>query len=119
MSSTHSPNRLVYSQQQEYTVRFLGTKKVECFSYLTSSARAKSRQIIDSIVTVEIGEDGKVTHLMVQYTHMIECICANEISTSAFQDQWNGKELPTGFPALFLRRVNARLTPWLVRVPKL
>lgn len=28
MSSTHSPNRLVYSQKQEYTFRLIGTKKV-------------------------------------------------------------------------------------------
>lgn len=33
-------------------------------------------------------------------------------------DQWDGKELPTRFGALFFRRVNAKLVPWFVRVPK-
>jgi len=32
-------------------------------------------------------------------------------------NQWGGKELPTRFGAYFLRRVNAKVMPWLVRVP--
>jgi len=80
MSSTLSPNRLVYAQTQEYTYRFLGHKKK-----------------VDSIIVVDLDLDEKIVKLL---------------------DQWNGNELPTRFGALFLRRANAKLAPWLVRVPK-
>ncbi|KAH7915984.1 hypothetical protein BJ138DRAFT_1076101 [Hygrophoropsis aurantiaca] len=47
MSSTRSPNRLIYSQQQEYIVRYTGSKKV-----------------IDSVVEVDLNEDDKITHMV-------------------------------------------------------
>jgi len=80
MSSTLSPNRLVYAQTQEYTYRFLGYKKK-----------------VDSIIVVDLDEDEKIVKLL---------------------DQWNGHEPPTRYGALFLRRANAKLIPWLVKVPK-
>jgi hypothetical protein len=33
-------------------------------------------------------------------------------------DQWEGKELPVRFGAVFLRMAYAKLVPWIVHVPK-
>lgn len=33
-------------------------------------------------------------------------------------DRWNGKEMPNWFGASFLRVLNAKVTPWLIQVPK-
>jgi len=79
MSSTSSPNRLVYSQTQEYTYRFFGSKKV-----------------VESIILVDLDDDDKIIRLV---------------------DQWHGKDLPIRFGAHFLRRMNAKIVPWLVHVP--
>jgi len=46
LSSTTSPNRLVYSQTQQYTVRFLRTKKV-----------------IQSLVVIDLDDDDKIVKL--------------------------------------------------------
>ena len=54
-------------------------------------------QLIESVVTVDLDEDGKVIRLL---------------------DQWNGNELPTFFGSTFLRTANAKVVPWLVHVPK-
>ncbi|KAF8162977.1 hypothetical protein B0H34DRAFT_302165 [Crassisporium funariophilum] len=80
MSSTHSPSRLIYYQTQEYTSRLLNKKK-----------------IIESIIVVELDDNGKITRLI---------------------DQWSGKDLPTWFGATFLRTLNAKVLPWLIHVPK-
>ncbi|KAG6920009.1 hypothetical protein DXG01_013358 [Tephrocybe rancida] len=50
MSSTHSPNRLVFALSQEYTYRFLGRKK-----------------IIDSIVVVDLDEEEKIIRMVDQW----------------------------------------------------
>jgi len=81
MSSTDSPNRLIYFQAQEYTLKFLKRKK-----------------IVESIIVVDLDENDKIIRLV---------------------DQWNGEELPTRFGASLLRTLNAKLTPWLVHVPKI
>lgn len=78
MSSTYSPNRLIYYQIQEYTLRFIGHKKR-----------------VDSVIIVELDEDNKVAHLA---------------------DQWQGQNPLWGCGSL-VRRLSARATPWLVRVP--
>ncbi|ESK85902.1 hypothetical protein Moror_2325 [Moniliophthora roreri MCA 2997] len=80
MSSTHSPNRFVYSQRQEYTLRLFGVKK-----------------LVTSIIIVDLDEDNKIIRLV---------------------DQWDGKDVPAHYGAGFLRRVNGKFGPWLVRVPK-
>ncbi|KAG7092250.1 hypothetical protein E1B28_008615 [Marasmius oreades] len=80
MSSTNSPNRLIYSQKQEYTFRYLGNKKV-----------------VNSIITVDLDESNRIIRLV---------------------EQWDGKDLPTRFGSGFLRRANAKVTPWIVRIPK-
>ncbi|EJD05908.1 uncharacterized protein FOMMEDRAFT_18137 [Fomitiporia mediterranea MF3/22] len=80
LSSTLHPNRIVYSQTQQYTVRFLGTKHT-----------------VKSIIIVNLDEDDKIMRL---------------------EDQWNGEEPPTAWGLATLRRLNGRLTPWLIRVPK-
>jgi len=57
----------------------------------------KRRKTIDSIVVVDLDEDEKIIRVV---------------------DQWGGKDLPTRFGALFLRTLNAKITPWLVSVPR-
>ncbi|KIM48867.1 hypothetical protein M413DRAFT_60519 [Hebeloma cylindrosporum] len=78
MSSTDSPNRLIYFQSQEYT-----TQKGESSN---------------SVITVDLDENEKIVRVI---------------------DQWNGQELPTRFGALFLRVLNAKIFPWLFRVPNI
>lgn len=80
LSATIDPNRLIFSQTQEYTLRWIGYKK-----------------IVTSIVLVDLDEDFRITRLV---------------------DQWNGEDPPTRWGSLFFRKVNAKLTPWLIRVPK-
>ncbi|QRW12987.1 hypothetical protein RhiLY_11986 [Ceratobasidium sp. AG-Ba] len=46
ISSTENPNRIVYEQKQEYTIRFIGTKK-----------------IMDSTVVIDLDENDKVIKL--------------------------------------------------------
>lgn len=49
LSSTHGPsepNRIVYEQQQEYTIRFL-----------------RRRQKVQSLITLDLDEDDKIVHL--------------------------------------------------------
>ncbi|KAJ1306267.1 hypothetical protein OPQ81_010971 [Rhizoctonia solani] len=79
-SSTTDPHRIVYEQQQEYTIRFIGTKKV-----------------MNSTVVIDLDENDQIVKL---------------------EDKWNGKDQPTRFGALWLRRLNAVTLPWLVSVPK-
>ncbi|KAJ7285620.1 hypothetical protein C8J57DRAFT_1285365 [Mycena rebaudengoi] len=74
MSSTRTPNRIVFSQTQTYKNRFVN-------------------KTIESIVTVDLDEHDKIIRLV---------------------DQWDGKPLSW----TFLRRVNAKVAPLLVRVPK-
>ncbi|KAJ2917231.1 hypothetical protein MD484_g3168, partial [Candolleomyces efflorescens] len=61
------------------------------FSYI---GRTKT---IESIIIVDLDEDDKIVRVT---------------------DQWNGKELPSWFGSGFLRLLNAKVTPWIVRVPK-
>ncbi|OCH95325.1 hypothetical protein OBBRIDRAFT_788519 [Obba rivulosa] len=79
LSATLSPNRLIYSQTQRYTLRFFGIKKT-----------------ITSIVVVDLDEDFRIIQLV---------------------DQWNGQELPTRWGALWLRKLSARVTPWIFPAP--
>ncbi|KAF9228012.1 hypothetical protein BS17DRAFT_774629 [Gyrodon lividus] len=78
--STERPNRLVYSQVQEYTLRFIGKK-----------------QRIESLIVLDLDETDKITRMV---------------------EKWNNVELPTRYGSYFLRRINAQIVPWLVKVPK-
>ena len=80
-TSDPEPRRIVYEQQQEYTIRFIGTKKV-----------------MNSTVVIDLDENDQITKL---------------------EDKWGGKDQPTRFGALWLRRLNAYTLPWFVKVPKL
>ncbi|KAF4576854.1 hypothetical protein EYR40_001102 [Pleurotus pulmonarius] len=80
MSSTNSPNQLVYFQKQEYTHRFLGRKK-----------------IVESIIVVNLDENDKIIRLV---------------------EQHGGKDIPAWFGAHLLRRLSAKVTPWLITIPK-
>lgn len=107
LSATLSPNRLIFAQTQVYTVRFIGLKKVRYLIIPLARAGAISvpdpglpfhlLQTISSIILVDLDEDMKITSLV---------------------DQWNGTDLPTRWGTLFFRKMNAKLTPWLIRVPK-
>ncbi|KAJ6547338.1 hypothetical protein B0H19DRAFT_1165099 [Mycena capillaripes] len=77
MSSTRSPNRIVFSQTQRYKNRFID-------------------KTIESVVTVDLDDSDKIIRLV---------------------DQWDGKALPSGFVGM-LRRLNAKIVPLLVHVPK-
>ncbi|KAG9101766.1 hypothetical protein FRC06_002677 [Ceratobasidium sp. 370] len=80
LSSTHHPHRIVFDQTQEYNLRFLKRKK-----------------IIQSLVTLELDEDGKIIRM---------------------EDRWNGEEMPRKWGALLLRRLNGKTMPLFVRVPR-
>jgi hypothetical protein len=97
MSSTHTPNRLVYAQKQEYTLKLIGQKKVKTSLELLEVVILMCLQIIDSVVVVDLDDEDKIIRLV---------------------DQWNGKPPSAGFPIYWLRRANAKIVPWLVRVPK-
>ena len=56
------------------------------------------RKTIESIIVVDMDENDKIIRLV---------------------DQWDGQEMPNWFGASFLRVLNAKITPWLIRVPKL
>lgn len=55
------------------------------------------KKVVESIIVLELDEDDKIVSLL---------------------DQWGGKELPTSGFTTALRIANAKVTPWLVRVPK-
>jgi hypothetical protein len=97
MSSTHNPNRLIFSQTQTYTTRLFKRQKVGTMLLFHHLNISLCIQIIESIIVVDLDQDEKIVRLV---------------------DQWNGKELPTWLGAHFLRVLNAKITPWLVSVPK-
>ncbi|KAG5639594.1 hypothetical protein H0H81_010796 [Sphagnurus paluster] len=98
-----------WNKNAEFEVRFfeslgyiyLRSSRTLCRSVmatLTYTTRLIKRQkIINSIVIVDLDEDEKIIRMV---------------------DQWDGKELPSWFGAHFLRVLNAKVTPWLVSVPK-
>jgi hypothetical protein len=68
-----------------------------CLYNLPGGVTEQCPQLIESIVIVDLDDDDKIVRLV---------------------DQWGGKELPTRFGALYLRRMSAMITPWIVRVPR-
>jgi len=57
----------------------------------------KKKKTIESIIVVDMDENEKIIRLV---------------------DQWDGQEMPNWFGSSFLRVLNAKVTPWLIRVPK-
>ncbi|TCD60416.1 hypothetical protein EIP91_010208 [Steccherinum ochraceum] len=55
------------------------------------------RKEVDSIIIVDFDDEFKVIRLV---------------------DQWDGEQPPTRWGTLYWRKFNAKLIPWLVRVPK-
>ncbi|PPQ68965.1 hypothetical protein CVT24_000354 [Panaeolus cyanescens] len=55
-------------------------------------------KVVESIIVVDLDDDGKIVRLV---------------------DQWDGKDLPTWIGASLLRKLNAKVTPWIVSIPKL
>lgn len=64
LSSTHNPNRIVYHQEQEYTMRGFGTKK-----------------LVVSTVEIDLDEHDMITHLQDKWngkehpTNFIAMVC--------------------------------------------
>lgn len=98
MSSTDNPNQFIYQQTQQYTTRLLKKKKV-CpqSNHSPIVLRVTLVQVIESIIIVEMDDNDKIIRLI---------------------DRWDGKDLPYRYGASFLRTLNGKVTPWLVRVPK-
>jgi len=57
----------------------------------------KKKKTIESVIVVDMDQNEKIIRLV---------------------DQWDGQELPNWFGASFLRVLNAKVTPWLIHVPK-
>lgn len=54
-------------------------------------------QTITSFVLIDLDDDFKIARMV---------------------DQWNGEQPPTRWGLLWLRKLNAKVTPWFVRIPK-
>jgi len=74
-----APNRIIYEQEQEYTMRFIGHK-----------------QVLRSLVVIDLDENDTIVKL---------------------EDKWDGRDQPSRFGSHYLRRLNAKALPWLVKVP--
>lgn len=99
LASTSHPNKIIYTQTQEYTLRLLGSKRVRLPDnlvplFLTSLALL---QIIKSVILVDLDDEDKIVRL---------------------QDQRNGEEPGMAWGVGTLRRLNGRITPWIIRPPK-
>jgi hypothetical protein len=98
LSSTNNPNRITYYQEQEYTIRGLGIKKV-----------------IQSTVVIDLDENDKIIHLHDKWN-------GEEHPT-----KWGVLVCYIHYRCCFhlirylkaLRRLNAKTLPWFVSVPKL
>ncbi|KAF8608543.1 hypothetical protein BDV93DRAFT_433064, partial [Ceratobasidium sp. AG-I] len=97
LSSTHCPHRIVFDQTQEYTLRFFNKKKACLFCNSHAVASLTSSQTVQSIVTLELDEAGKIVRM---------------------EDRWNGEEPPRRWGSLFLRRLNGKTMPLFIRVPR-
>ncbi|KAJ7694139.1 hypothetical protein B0H17DRAFT_866166, partial [Mycena rosella] len=94
MSSTRTPNRIVLSQTQRYKNRFLN--KV-CRLRVADPEVLTAVQTVESVVTVDLDDEDKIIRLV---------------------DQWDGKPLPARWGGGLLRRLNGKVVPLLVRVPR-
>jgi len=57
----------------------------------------KKSKVISSVIVVNLDEDEKIERLV---------------------DQWTGAELPAQFGAQYLRIMNAKVLPWLIRLQR-
>ncbi|THH08572.1 hypothetical protein EW146_g8950 [Bondarzewia mesenterica] len=97
ISSTRSPNRVIFWQKQEYVGRLTGKKEGAHHASLTSYLFLFPRsdftpQVIESIVVVDLDEDDKIIRMV---------------------DQWQGEEPPKSWGAKYIRRFNAKILPWV------
>jgi len=65
MSSTSSPNRIIYYQVQEYTLHLLKRKKV-AFDYSSLKFSPQVLQVIELVVIIDLDESGKIVRLVDQ-----------------------------------------------------
>ena len=92
LQSTESPNRLIFWQKQEYAARVTRVRKVSAAAARRADRGLTRRQVVESIVIVDLDEQNRIVRLV---------------------DQCEGRELPTRWGADALRRLNAMLVPWV------
>ncbi|KAF8504046.1 hypothetical protein BU17DRAFT_58363 [Hysterangium stoloniferum] len=93
LASTTEPPQIVCAQRQQYTLRYLGVKKVHTILRVFPSM-AIIEGIIDSLLIIDLDEDHKIINL---------------------EDKWNGLDHPTHWGAETLRRLNAKTVAWFFR----
>jgi len=65
--------------------------------YVIAPSTLHAQLTIESIIIMDMDENEKIIRLV---------------------DQWDGHKLPNWFGASFLQNLNAKVTPWLICVPK-
>lgn len=105
MVSTTNPNVIEYEQRQRYIVSGIKTEKV-----------------IKSVIRIELDENEKIVKVSDQWyatvfisVAMLRVLCAD----SRCDDNRGGTKLPTGMIASKLRRLNGKMVPKMVTVPKM
>lgn len=102
LCATYSPNSLIYSQKQYYTLRLFSIHRVSVrllyfCKLLSHYTLFCAFQCIESMVLVELDEDFKIIRLV---------------------DQWDGNPSSTSWASTFMKKANARITPLFIRLPK-
>lgn len=97
MSSTSSPNRLIYYQVQEYVTRIFGIKRVSAFTSIISTLlNFFMKQTVESVVVVDMDEECKIRFL---------------------SNEWQGQNSKWNLDFI-AELVPAKVLPWLVHTPK-
>jgi len=89
---------VIFAQKQQYVMRFSGIVKVRILSEHHRLAQNRA-QIVDSVVRVELDEEGRIVKLV---------------------DEWCGRPLSSNWLELALRRLSGRIVPcvpWLSSAP--
>ncbi|EUC64194.1 hypothetical protein RSOL_437140 [Rhizoctonia solani AG-3 Rhs1AP] len=89
-NSTTLQYRVLSSTHSPHKIVFDQTQQYT-FRYI------KRKKTIHSLVVIELDEEGKIIKM---------------------EDRWNGEKLPRKWGAIWLRRLNGKTAPFLVRVPR-
>ncbi|KAF5324445.1 hypothetical protein D9611_004314 [Ephemerocybe angulata] len=104
----------------EYAAQWYGLAKL-CSKSETLSSRVMSSTSIPNRIVYH--QKQEYTFAVIGRTKVIESIVIVDLDENdkivTLTDQWGGKELPTRYGSGLLRLLNAKITPWLIRVPKL
>jgi len=91
----------VFANSETVSARVMSSTRTPNRIVLAQTQRYKNRfldKTIESVVTVDLDDGDKIIRLV---------------------DQWDGKALPTRWGGGLLRRVNAKVVPLLVHVPRM